>query len=453
MLPMNTARLFELAEQDPLFSLEGAELKSMEKALDHIENALRDLETALSFGSFSRHMYLWRNPLSRSAVPLEFLRSLLTSEWQRRAFLAKPSEDGGTELVRAWSVSAQKYATAVARYRALFGRLERLEKRSEPFRFQDMFGNVSDISYVRGSLQAMAENALMLERESRERSEGAATPRPQNHTLAPYESAVLDPAQEKMLAIAQRLSTPFQQNSIKETHGPLRYTLNAFDGVPTAHLFSLYIFDEPRWSLESAYVGSLDSYLALDLQGAKKRSFGNSSLKLVMESGVSHWYQPLMLYSTRDLEYLFDIASIVDMKRRPTLDMQLVASQRSSMFDKLLVTALKDIYSYAAHTIERTHLKAERAKYSLLFGLLMHGHAGLYFLPFNRSIWRIGETMPLRGDARAKAPYENALDLRLSDNELERVIGAARIRDELRKKAGYDVLPGRSEMNSPHVAK
>ncbi len=81
-----------------------------------------------------------------------------------------------------------------------------------------------------------------------------------------------------------------------------------------------------------------------------------------------------------------------------------------------------------------------QAKYSPYAGLLNHSHPSMYFLTFNRSVWRLREEPQFLGDgrssnARAYLPESEVLPL-LSDDMLEQVMQGSQTREEYERERG-----------------
>lgn len=452
---MDTVLVKMLCMRDPLFAAEGMDLDRAETVLNEIESALQPLERVLAHRSFVRKLFFVRYPLARYAVPLTFLRNFVESERLRRDCVASPNATAMHKLVSQWKRCANALRDDLYRFRGLHRVLEGLEKDTSTFKFQDMFGNISTLNDVHATIDRFAKNAdaVLQEVEAREKALASDSYEQLIHKAEEknefaFMSTQMTTPQKKLHELARTHATPFARTDILEEHGPLQYVLPHFDGKPTAHAFMLYRLREKKSGIESIYIALLDRFLFLRISdGAKgKRGFGTSSLKLLIEHGIPYWYQPLNLYTMRDQQFWADIATIVDLQKRPEINGALVRAQKSSMFDLMLGCALKDIYSYTAHSVERINIPGARSSYSLLFGLLMHDHPSIYFAPFNKSVWRLPEALSMIGSARAtpeQYPYEDGLDVmqNLDDETLLSVMRAARIREDLREKAGYDKLP------------
>ncbi len=146
------------------------------------------------------------------------------------------------------------------------------------------------------------------------------------------------------------------------------------------------------------------------------------------------------LYTARDQRYWADIASIADRVCRPELDWSLANAQRSSTFDLLLGACVLNVRIYTNNFRERI-VSRELGPYSLLFGLLIHSHPSVYFLPFNRSVWRLPEQPNFLGAERISKKdqlylTEEAVIADTTPEELELIMQGGRIRKEAREKEG-----------------
>jgi hypothetical protein len=156
---------------------------------------------------------------------------------------------------------------------------------------------------------------------------------------------------------------------------------------------------------------------------------------------IPFWYEGVaFLYNTRDTRYWMDIAAAVDAKRRPRLDWNLAAAQKSSLLDLLLAECARDTRLLIAHL--RRRARSETAThYSLFYDLLTRTYPSVYYMPFNGSVWRILEEPPLRGDGFETPPEDKFLSEErvheLSHDVIARVFGVAKLREERGRAAGW----------------
>ena len=248
-------RFVQEVEKDPMFAADGMDVERAERNLAHVVDELCKLEADFSKRSPLRRLFLWRYPLARYAVPVSFVSALIKSERARRAFLSCPTPKQARLLLSAWERTAQNYARDVERYRAFHDVLRAMETEEDSFQFQDMFGNVSDIEYIEGTLQQLNDNAGALRRDVeqlRRVFSGAESRRefPGERTIPAYETGTLSPTLAHFNEIRVRERMPYNQSDIIRSSGPVRYTLAHFDGVPTEHLFILYVLRDKQSGIE-----------------------------------------------------------------------------------------------------------------------------------------------------------------------------------------------------------
>ncbi|MFA7309446.1 MAG: hypothetical protein WC050_00940 [Candidatus Paceibacterota bacterium] len=436
-------------EADPLFAAEGMDVERAKRNVTEVSRALRELERAFAAGSFLRRVFLWRYPLGKYAVPLSFVRSFIESERARRAFLADPTVSRARALLERWQDAARHYVRCVARYRTLHDILRAADPDGDTFQFQDMFGNVSDIDYIERTLDAMEKNGAALIKEvgeygrllsGIERAKGDRAAREEPLT---YETGTLTPEAERLLVMQVRERMPFVQSDVLETYGPLRYSIRHFDGAATPHLFNVYVLRNKKTGLESMHVALIDDFYFLKITGpdADFGGLGRANFEELIELGIPYWHQnATAFYTMRDQMYWADIATIADMARRPDLDQRHLQKERSSMFDLMLGSCAFDILGYVGHTWDRHH-KDAFSTYSFLYGLLMRSHPSVYYLPFNRSVWRLPEPLDILGDRRLpkeKVRYRPLRDVLpvIGEDVLGTVMQGARLRSEARRKKG-----------------
>ncbi len=438
-----------LVRTDPLFAADGLDLEGAGRALDELESAILDLESLLSEGSWRRRLFLVRYPLAKYAVPLPFLRAFVESERRRRVFIAAPTEENAQRLLAGWRVASDAYAKSVNRYILMHRLFYAFEKQPDSFVFNDMTGNRTTLTDVNRMLALMKQNAEQLELavNGRERmlaggASHADTPVPVL-SLPGFRTGDMSPVHAHLHAMEVKHST-FMQGEILETHGPFWYELPHFDGVAAKHLFMLYIMRDPANGLPAARISLVDRFYFLPIAGPKARfgGIGKSPFELLIKRGFRYFYQPAtFLYTARDQRYWADMLTMVDRVRRPHLDRHLVESERSSLLDLFLVTGASDIRTYIIHTRERLAL-GEFKEYSLLFGLLMRSHPSVFFLPFNRSIWRLEKQPDFLGSEHIDVkdrPYltDDVVIADTTPEEMDLIMQGGRIRKEAREQEGF----------------
>src|SRR3989344_376590 len=444
--------------RDPLFSAEGMDIDAARKALITIQKNIRQLEEALSGTHWlSMRFWLYRAfftivPLNGYAFPLSFLQACIASEEKRRAYLAHPAYESARELLAAWNTSARGYERSLLRYRFLHRVVLWLEPKARDYVLQDLFGNISTIPHIERTLAHMTQNAEQLHEEvslRRRMFEGARGTITDPVFDAPdITTGALDPLYARLhtYEIARGI-TPFRQSVIEDTYGPFSYALKNFEGTATPHTFMLYTLRNKETHLRSMWVAVVDRYLLTKVWDPSASSFGQSGkVPFVFSGGLTaedtpYWYEPAgHLYVSRDPSYWMDIAAHADMLRRPALDPRLVQAEKSSLLHLLLGACSDDLRTFVRHT-RRRERTGTLSSYSLVYGLLMRTHPALYFLTFNRSVWRLPEQPQFLGErwkASIESPYVPESEVHsISDDDLARVMSAQALREQREHAAGF----------------
>jgi len=438
---------------DPLFAAEGMDLKRGGEALSAIEAMCAEFQAVAGRYSFAYRAFFLRYPLERYALPLSFIVRLIRSEHLRRAYLEEPSREAAQALVREWHEAQRALARDASRYRELHTVLHRLNKKNgDPSGVEDVFGAVTTPEDAFALLDALEKNARTLATDiaAREALLRSGTPLPPARKRAAlrYETAEIPPRYARARELELRDGFPFRGSTILEMLGPVGYTTPIFDGTPTRHVFDLAILRDNASGLHHAKVSTLDVYTFMKIGQAAGRYniAGQVAFQSLINRNVPYWYQcATNPYTARDQRYWADIATIVDLERRPQLNSALVQAQRSSMLDLLLGACWED------HTIYLKHMKERIALGTTLpypwHWLLKRSHPSLYYLPFNASIWRLAEEpdfgalkprIPL--SQWAHRPADEVLPT-LTDEQLQLVMKSGRIREEDRK-AAWDAYTG-----------
>ena len=435
-----------MVQTDPLFAAEGMNLEGAEAALDGLAEVARAYEAVLGKHPL-RRIFFTVMPIARSAIPIPFLRSFVECERRRRIFLARPTMSSARRLVESWETAQKHYARSVNRLTSLYRVLQafdRVTKALSPE--EDKHGNIltrDDIDRQLGSLKANARalaNAMKVKRDCLRGIEEA-LPRSNPDSHLRYIEGSVPERYARMHEFEILHGAPFRHGAILEEHGPILYTLSNFDGTPTAHNFKLYIVRDDKSGAVSLKVTVLDVYLFLKLN-MKPEVLRLRNHQSLAGTGLPYWYQAATkLYATRDQAYWADIATIVDMRRRPHLDRNLVHAQKSSMFDLLLGSCLGEhgqgLESIREHVLRGTYASSRAWKY-----LLHRAYPGIYFLTFNKSVWRLEERPDFLGSRRAgpeEFVYKSADEILaiLTPDELELVMQGGRTRERVRRESGY----------------
>jgi hypothetical protein len=243
---------------------------------------------------------------------------------------------------------------------------------------------------------------------------------------------------------------PFRHTSIESTYGPFNHTLSHFDGTPTPHTFMLYMLSDKKTGLKSMWVAVLDRFLFTKVWDPNETALGTGrKTPFVFSGGLTaddtpYWYEPAgHLYVLRDPSYWMDIATHVDLGHRTDAQEDLVRVQKSSLLHLMLGACADDLRTFVRHT-ERRARNGTLGSYSLLYGLLMRTHPALYYLSFNKSVWRLYESPEFLGErwnTSSSSPYEPESQVlsKVSREDLVRVMSAQALREERERASGWPV--------------
>lgn len=436
----------DMVKADPLFAAEGMDIERGEHTLVAIEASVREYESISSEHSFFTRLWYRRHPLSRYALPLPFLRKFMQSERERRRFLSERTNGAAQDLVRAWRETAEEYATSVRRFTQFYRTLQNLTERPDnpELSIQDVFGHVTSPADINRQLIAIQQNVqklwedLSVREKLLQEGQTYAVIQSADKPLPPFLKAAVPEKYRELHALELAHTLPFRKATILEEFGPFWYTLHEFDGTPTPHIFISYIVRNNTTRNESVRILVADEYRFRERSLAPPLWHERNQAQL-RESGIPYWYQPATnLYTMRDQQYLAEIATLVDARRRPALDVLGVRTQKSSMLDLLLGACLEDHYILLEHVKDN----CRRGTYTLDLAWLwarVRTHPSIYFLPFNASVWRLPEKLSMLGSRPSEkdSAYRTADEVLplLSGSELELVMKSGVIREEGRKRA------------------
>lgn len=439
--------------EDPLFAAEGMDPENGSAALDCLEGALGALERAYGERSIFRKLFLVRYPLARYAIPLDFLRRFFACERMRRDYLASPTRDKALALLDSWQKASDEYAASLHRYRLLHRLLVRIEAGDRPFKMVDGFGHVTSYSYAEHLIDEMLRNAVALGESVKSRrallhgEPVSPLPGPSEVEIGKLSEGEMTPWQQTIhdAEIAGGTS-PYRYVDIQETYGPFRFTLPNFDRIPTQHTFMLYLTKDRSTGLLGMWPTCVDRFSFIDLWHAVKpedmlvRGAYAAAVGLKPEE-MPYWYEvATFMYNSRDPLYWVDIATRIDLDRRPYLNADLVYTQRSSMFDRLLVECARDARTSVAHQKRRVRSRVA-VNYSPLYDLLTRSYPSIYYLTFNQSVWRLPERTTFIGDGFVVPASDELSEAeaqeKMTPDLLAKVMGVQKLREERGKAAGW----------------
>jgi hypothetical protein len=389
----------ESVVSDPLFAAEGLDLESALAGVRALALAGRSFERAFAVYSWKFRLYFLLYPLSRSALPLPFLRALVVSERARRAYLVKPSYAARRRLVRSWLRAARAYHASALRYQALFERVLRYEPVLAKKTLNDMASNSFTVADLRETVDAFVQNgeALMVEARARARKEGSIR---LDERAAPASEPIVP------LSEADKLMEAYEEERLAERYEILErhrfgYRLRNFDEEETARQFVVFM---GRNKLNGApYLSILlaDHWVFLRLIGGKGLGRLTPTIfKPIIDRGIEYFAQHLTwFYAMRDHQYTADLLTLADRARRPELAQSLVDAQRSSLLDLLLWRGADELRRFAQMTLLRA--KEGDKGYSMGYAFFTYSNPSIYFMPFNHSVWRLAP-ISMIGSGRTK---------------------------------------------------
>ncbi len=380
---------------DPLFAAEGMDLTGGEYALMKLKETASDLEKAFASQSFKHRLFLVRYPIAQYAIPFKFLRQYINAERARRAYMTAPTFALAQQLLDAWRNTAAELQSAVLRYEKIHHVLLSFEPPARDFTLHDMFGNLSSFEHIQHTLDMLNTNAEVLCKEVEARSallhgEGQAQQYVAPPLLQPVSPATITELERHTHELELQGTGPYWHANIKEAHGPFSYVLPHFDGTPTAHSFMFYILKDQWSGVEALWISVVDLFLfAQKSIGTSKGGQQPFAFKGMIDADIRYWFHAAgHPYTTRDPSYWMDIASRIDLMRRPHLNATFVSTQRASLYHLLLGACEMDLRGFVNHTKRRAHL-GDLATYPLLYGLLTRTYPSLYYMTFNKSVWRL----------------------------------------------------------------
>ncbi|MCE9541458.1 hypothetical protein K8R03_02765 [Candidatus Kaiserbacteria bacterium] len=401
---------YESVIKDPLFAAEGMDLERGEVALDALRASLKEIGGYLSRPSYAKKAYLWTHPLQTHLYPVPFLKQFIECERERRRFLSQPSEAAAKRLLKSWKKAARTYRISVARFTALHHAVlsHDILIRDKKI-FFDKVGNSFTHADIWQALETLKQNAVALEKDVAVRTvllrESASEYNPPAPTQ-PVEGRTGDPLSEIGMTMSELNTERHAEESIIiEQHGPITVRLSNFDGQPTDRQFIVYMLQNRMTNYTFVRVEPVDRFyfLPVGTSNARYGWIGKALFQTAIDRNVPYWMQTgTRFYTMRDQQYWMDVLTIADMQRRAHLNRELVAKQRSSMLDYLLMTFVEEVGLQVQAAKARTGLGA-LSVYPLGAALVAHAHLSLYFLPFNGSVWRLPEKASFIGSGRVGA--------------------------------------------------
>ncbi|GEM_PF-2500431 len=446
--------------RDPLFAAEGLDIDNAQLALDELEQITKKLQIVDQ--RLAGQIYFWFNPLTKILHPFNFLRSFLKSERARRRFLADATFSHAKSLVSCYyqTVRALEKDLSAYRFACLSAQEKTLSKFPKATAYNFYRRSVSFSDFI-NCINLMIDNAQVLRNEVEGRSKLLLSlmqqaiwnkDKKENNSFLsfPKEPVMKEITQKnttrKISAKSREILTWIEQGRdymyyLKKRYGqvsteligPISYKLSQFDDKPTTHQFFVSIAKDQSGITRSLSAILADQYHFIELAKNKYKFYANiGAYEPLIKRGINYWYQPATsFYFTSDLTYYPDLTTIVDLKRRPFLNKSYLMSQKSSLFDLLLWNGYFHNLSYFQNIAAR--LKSGKEKGPWHYLLIGRSYPSLYYLPFNRSVWRLEEKPNFLGTPAKKPAFYltfNELSSALKKRDLQNIFEGGRIRAE-----------------------
>jgi hypothetical protein len=422
-----------LTAQDPLFAAEGLDADDMVRALDYLEIELKHTEQVWKTYSFAYRLFCMRYPFAKTIHPLPFLRSFVGSERRRRQFKDDPSFVNAQALIDANRATAEVLMQDLKRYKSAHLLIARWDKHADTNTYY-FHKNMISFEEILAAIDALIENAICLQNEINLRQSILRGDLPSSDTVArvdpiPYQNDSPRMSEDMLVALSLAEKVALRRAQNVQKHGPYYYGLFNFDGEFTYHHFFVYT-GKMKGRTPFLHLQLADQYYFLELSKKKGISGRGSHLfEPLIEQGITHWLQPpTMPYCSRDLSYYADLVTLADVEERPSLDRDALLSQKSSLLNVLFSQRWFSYYRQSA--VNAIHKELP----SPLFLLISRSYPSLFYLPFNRSVWRKKEKLVFLGGrfATKESPYKTYQDVRpdVSDEMLEKIFQGTSIRSE-----------------------
>jgi len=449
---------YTLTLRDPLFAAEGLDLDNAKLALDELEEVTKKLQI-LDQTAFGRINFLF-HPLTKILHPFSFLRSFLESEKARRRFLVSSTFDHAKILVHCYLDTVRSLEKDLSAYRtACLVAQKKTQVEVPQATAYNFYGQRVPFTDFVDCIDVMLCNAQALRNEVEGRSkllltlmQGALFGKQKPIPKRPIPKAsIIDPIPQK--SVKKRLPSQYHEllrwaeqgrdymyylekrygTITTELLGPIFYELVQFDKKPTVHQFFVSIVKDASGAPRSLSAILADQYHFIELSPDKYKFYADIfTFEPLIKRGTKYWYQPATsFYFTSDLTYYPDLATIIDLKRRPFLNQKLVLSQKSSLLDLLLWNGYFHNLSYLQNATARIKTGKRVSLWHYL--LIGRSYPSLYYLPFNRSVWRLREKPNFLGiPSRQPAFYLtfNQLPSTLTKKDLQNIFEGGIIRAE-----------------------
>ncbi|MBI2122305.1 MAG: hypothetical protein HYT98_04255 [Candidatus Sungbacteria bacterium] len=388
--------------RDPLFAAEGLDIDNAKWALEELEFLTREVERV--WRPSHRWFCFW-HPFTETLHPIGFLKRFLESERQRRRFIISPSEKNAELLLRTHEKTVSALELNLTAYRDSILDLCRQEHIPPDTSIFYFHTNSISLAEFLKSIEVIYSNLKELKKEVKRRRNIFERGDFKSINFSDAQPPGADPIPWKIQGPS--LSEKYQEilrleekhiSGLVEKYGPIFYEFAHLDGTPRIHNFFTYVTRDNR-NRRSFHISLADCRFFLELTKtesalpAAQSPFDNRTRAIYepsLKRGVRYWHQDVTsFYSVLDLRYYADLATLTDLNwRRTFLDHQAVLSQKSSMLDLILWTGVQHERSYMV--MSKVQARAGQNP-SPLYNFIARSYPSLYYLTFNRSVWRISD--------------------------------------------------------------
>lgn len=451
----NFRKLYEITITDPLFAAEGLDIDNAQIALQELEKVTLSLQ--ILDQSVSGRINFFLHPLTDVLHPFKFLKCFLTCEKNRRHFLASPNFSSAQSLIHSYYKAIDALEKNISMYKSSCLNVQNKSRSKFPkanaynfYLYKIMFTDIINIldELQRNSQKLREEidkrNVLFLDNMKLKFFKNRINISRRNHfpidKIPVLKKKVNNVSSDKEIFewISQGRDYIYYLekrygNISTKTFGPLFFKLKNFDKIPTIHKFLLTVITDKASTLRGLFPILADQFHFVDIREGKYKHHADIfTYQPLIRRGISHWYQPATsFYFSFDLTYHADLLTIYDRERRPFLNESYVLSQKSSMLDLLLWNGYFHNLSYLQNLKARK--KAGRKISAWHYLLIGRSYPSLYFLPFNRSVWRLMEKPNFLGTYSGnKSVYVSRSELPkwLKKDDLKKIFHGGRIRAE-----------------------
>lgn len=454
------SEFYELTLIDPLFAAEGVDLDNAFCALQELEKVTSQLEI-INTTTIGR-LYFFLHPLPSILHPFGFLKNFFKSEQARRHFLACPCFDHAKKIIEIYYRTVNALEKDLNSYRSacLKAQERTISKKPNAKAYNFYCSKVSFEDFI-SCIELMLKNSYMLRKEVDKRNllllsslqtgffkktrhkgtehrienrQHVASIAQQNGSKKKLSSRLLEFA--KLAEYGRDYMYYLEKRYVhisSELVGPISYKLSQFDGEPTNHQFFLSLVKDKSGAARGIFAILADQFHFLELAEDKYKFYADIFIyESLIKRGIPYWYQPATsFYFTSDLRYYADLATMIDLKTRPYLNKSLILDQKSSMLDLLLWNGYFHNLSYLLSIKARARAGKKLNNWHYL--LVGRSYASLYYLSFNKSVWRLNVNPNFLGTPTKKQAFyltHDKLPKTLKRSQIQSIFKGGRIRAE-----------------------